>query len=132
MQDRKYEEALKTFQQAMKLPGTRSDILRAGPSGASPVGGSYGGGSASKAVRTLDEFEFQAAHYNIACAHASLGSAGESVANLRKAFEYGFENYDTVMADPDLEGVRESTEFVRLMEEVDKKNKFNPFGLFGK
>lgn len=51
--------------------------------------------------------------------------------NLRKAFENGFDNYATVRADPDLEKVRESKEFGRLMEEYDPQKGFNPFGVFG-
>lgn len=44
----------------------------------------------------------------------------------------GFDNYATVRADPDLEGVRSSREFVRLMEEFDPRMRgFNPFGVFG-
>lgn len=118
------------FKKALTLPGSRSDIIRtANVAGPSPVGGSKGG-TEGRAVQTLDEFEYQAAHYNMACAYASLGDVSESVANLRKAFEYGFDNYGTVRADPDLATVRESAEFARLMDEFDPK--FNPFGVFGK
>ena len=114
----------------MTLPGSRSDFLRTpNVPGASPVGGSKGG-TEGRAVQTLDEFEYQAAHYNMACAYASLGNVGETVANLRKAFDYGFDNYATVRADPDLGSVQGSTEFKQLMDEFDKK--FNPFGVFGK
>ena len=45
-------------------------------SGPSPVGGSMGGFD-SQSVQPLDEFELQAAHYNIACAHAQLGNVDE-------------------------------------------------------
>jgi hypothetical protein len=56
----------------MKLPGSRPDIVRTkNVSGPSPVGGSSGG-TESRRVLTLDEFELQAAHYNMACAHARL------------------------------------------------------------
>ena len=67
----------------------------------------------------------------MACAYASLGNVGESVANLKKAFEYGFDNYATVRADPDLGNVQASSDFERLMEEVDPRKGFNPFGVFG-
>lgn len=114
----------------MQLPGSRPDILRtANVSGPSPVGGSKGG-TEGRSVQTLDEFEYQAAHYNMACAYASLGNIGESVANLKKAFEFGFDNYATVRADPDLGNVQGTSDFERLMDEVDPK--FNPFGVFGK
>ena len=61
----------------MKLPGSRQDVIRTKSlSGPSPVGGSYGG-TESKGVEMLDEFELQAAHYNMACAHARLGNLNE-------------------------------------------------------
>ena len=117
------------FKQAMKLPGTRSDIVRrANVPGPSPVGGSKGGTEAEY-TQTLDEFEYQAAHYNMACAYASLGNVGEAVANLKKAFDYGFDNYATVRSDPDLANAQGSAEFNRLMDEVDpQRGFFNPFG----
>lgn len=116
----------------MTLPGSRPDIIRkANIAGPSPVGGSSGGTS-DKFVLGLDEFEYQAAHYNLACTYACLGNVGESVNNLRKAFEYGFDNYATVRADPDFEGVRGSRDFERLMEEFDPRRGFNPFGVFRK
>lgn len=61
----------------MKLPGSRPDVVRTKRmSGPSPVGGAYGG-TDSQAVMILDDFELQAAHYNMACAHARLGNLDE-------------------------------------------------------
>ena len=123
----------------MTLPGSRTDIRRTSNiSGPSPVGGSTTGSELGKLTRTLDEFEYQAAHYNMACAHASLLNIGEAIINLQKAFEYGFDNYATVRADPDLANLDGVIEFERLMENVDKgknrKSSFrNPlFDVFGK
>lgn len=118
----------------MTLPGSRTDIRRTSNiSGPSPVGGSTGG-SEGRRVQTLDEFEYQAAHYNMACAHACLNNLGEAILNLQKAFEYGFDNYATVRADPDLQNLDGVIEFDRLMEKVDpSKRRFrNPFDMFGK
>ena len=117
----------------MTLPGSRPDILRtANVPGPSPVGGSKGG-TEGRRVQNLDEFEYQAGHYNMACAYASLGNVGESVSNLRKAFEFGFNSYVTVRSDPDLVNVRDTAEFGGLMDEYDPRNRtFNPFGVFGK
>jgi hypothetical protein len=65
------------FQKGMKLPGSRPDVLRTKSlSGPSPVGGAFGG-TESQNVMTLDDFELQAAHYNMACAHARLGNLDE-------------------------------------------------------
>lgn len=65
------------FQKGLGLPGSRPDVVRTKlVSGPSPVGGSVGG-TESQRVLTLDEFELQAAHYNMACAHARLGNPNE-------------------------------------------------------
>ena len=56
------------------MPGSRKDVVRTKSlSGPSPVGGAFGG-TESLSTLKLDEFELQAAHYNIACAHARLGN----------------------------------------------------------
>lgn len=133
MQEQKYEDALKAFQTGMKLPGSRTDVIRtkslAGPS---PVGGSMGGYESKKTV-TLDEFELQAVHYNMACAYAQLALSAECVQALSQAFDNGFDNFSTVRADPDLESVKGTAAFDALMEKYEPKTKgFNPFGLFGK
>mmetsp|Transcript_4358 Transcript_4358/g.7300 ORF Transcript_4358/g.7300 Transcript_4358/m.7300 type:complete len:209 (-) Transcript_4358:222-848(-) len=132
MQEGQFDEALKTFQNGMKLPGSRPDVIRTKLlSGPSPVGGAVGG-SESRTVLSLDEFELQAAHYNMACAHAQLKNVDESVANLLKAFECGFDNFSTVRGDPDLKPVQGTVEFDDLMEQYDSQKGFNPFGLFKK
>lgn len=119
------------FQKAMSLPGSRPDILRtANVPGPSPVGGSKGG-TQDRFVQNLDEFEFQAAHYNVACAHACLGNVGDAVNNLQKAFEYGFDNFATVRADPDLGSLEGTREFDALMKKWDPKSR-GIMGLFGK
>lgn len=133
MQEGQVQLALQVFQKGLKLPGSRTDIVRTKlVSGPSPVGGSSGG-TEGKTVMTLDEFELQAAYYNIACAYARLEQISESVANLEKAFKVGFDNYTTVRADPDLTLIQDSLEFQVLMETYDPKKGFpNPFSFFGK
>lgn len=116
----------------MKLPGSRTDVIRTKSlSGPSPVGGSMGGYE-SKNTITLDEFELQAVHYNMACAYAQLNEIEESVTALKAAFENGFDNFATVKQDPDLEPVKGTSAFEVLMEKYEPKTRgFNPFGLFG-
>jgi hypothetical protein len=116
----------------MTLPGSRPDIVRtANVPGPSPVGGSKGG-TEGRSVQNLDEFEYQAAHYNVACAHACLGNVGDAVNNLQKAFEYGFDNFATVRADPDLGNLEGTREFDVLMKKWDPKSRGGIMGLFGK
>eukprot|EP00546_Thalassionema_frauenfeldii_P011524 CAMPEP_0178924648 /NCGR_PEP_ID=MMETSP0786-20121207/17446_1 /TAXON_ID=186022 /ORGANISM="Thalassionema frauenfeldii, Strain CCMP 1798" /LENGTH=168 /DNA_ID=CAMNT_0020599387 /DNA_START=150 /DNA_END=657 /DNA_ORIENTATION=+ len=130
MQEGNYEAALKAFKNGMKLPGSRPDVIRTKlMSGPSPVGGSFGG-LESNNVLQLDEFELQAAHYNMACAYAQLEDIDMAVANLKQSFENGFDNYATVRGDPDLKSLQGTQEFNDLMDQYDAK--FNPFGFFSK
>mmetsp|Transcript_35725 Transcript_35725/g.106615 ORF Transcript_35725/g.106615 Transcript_35725/m.106615 type:complete len:220 (-) Transcript_35725:415-1074(-) len=132
MQEGDYERALNAFQRGMKLSGSRVDVVRTKMlSGPSPVGGSQGG-TEGKVEMRLDEFELQAAHYNIACAYAKLGNVPEAIANIKMAFDSGFDNYATVRADPDLSAVHGTAEFDNLMNTYDKKKGFpNPFSFLG-
>jgi len=130
MQQGQHSDALEVFQAGLKLPGSRTDILRTKTLSTSPVGGSTGG-SDGRTVQTLDEFESQAAHYNIACAYAQLGKTNEAVRSLENAFKAGFDNYATCKADPDLAAVQRTKEFEVLMETYDPKKNF-PFSLFSK
>jgi tetratricopeptide (TPR) repeat protein len=120
------------FQTGMKLPGSRTDIIRTKTNpGPSPVGGGLGG-LESKVMVTLDEFELQAVYYNMACAYAQLGQTEQAVEALQSAFENGFDNYGTVKQDPDLDPVKGTSSYEALMDKYDSKTKgFNPFGLFG-
>lgn len=120
------------FKTGMKLPGSKTDVVRIKSlSGPSPVGGSMGGYESKNSV-ALDEFELQAANYNMACAFSQLGQTAEAVGALAAAFENGFDNFATVRADPDLDAVKGTAEFDKLMEKYEPKTKgFNPFGLFG-
>lgn len=132
MQQGNYEEALKAFQDGLQLKGSRQDVIRTKRlSGPSPVGGSTGG-MESRNVETLDEFELQAAYYNMACAQSQLGNLAEAVVALQTAFDNGFDNFATVRGDPDLDPIKGEKEFEKLMKTYEPKMGFNPFGLFGK
>lgn len=130
MQLGEYEEALKTFEMGMKLEGSRVDIVRTkNIQGPSPVGGSHGG-TEGKTVCYLDEFEKQAGHYNMACAHARLGNGKRSIENLRAAVVNGFDNIATIRSDPDLRNVQEESDFQAFLgetQELIRKRK----GIFG-
>ena len=109
------------FKLAMTLPSSRLDMIRSpNISGPSPVGGSNGG-SELQQVQILDEFEYQAGHYNMACAHATLGNVGDCIVDLCKAMECGLDCFSTVRADMDLANVSNTLEFTRLMDELDPK-----------
>ena len=89
------------------------------------------GGYDSKNIQTLDEFEQQAAYYNMACAHAQLGNTSDAIKALETAFQAGFDNFATVRGDPDLDPIKSDSDFEKLMEQYEPKKGFNPFGLFG-
>jgi hypothetical protein len=118
------------FQRGMKLPGSKYDIVRKNVLSSSPVGGSMGGFE-STSTQSLDEFEIQAANYNMACANAQLGNIDEAIAALKNAFNNGFDNFATVRSDPDLDPIKDTKEFKNLMDLVEPKKGFNPFGIFG-
>lgn len=104
-------------------------------SGPSPVGGSKGG-TESQTIATLDMYELQAGHYNLACAYARIdadvstsstatpsNNIEMSILNLRKAFEFGFTNYNTVKTDLDLANIVTIPEYINLMNEYEGKSK---------
>ena len=113
-------------------------------SGPSPVGGSKGG-TESRTISTLDAYELQAGHYNLACAYARIDADAASttttsssstatttssdnniqmsIQNLRKAFEFGFTNYDIVRTDIDLTNITSTPEYINLMNEYEGKKK---------
>ena len=99
------------------------------------MGGSFGG-TESQSIQSLDEFELQAAHYNMACAHAQLGQADDAIACLETALEQGFDNFSTILGDPDLEVIKKESGFAKLMSKYNKNgggdDKKGFFGLFGK
>eukprot|EP00536_Pseudo-nitzschia_multiseries_P003427 jgi/Psemu1/7756/gm1.7756_g len=133
MQEGRHEDAITAFQKGMKLPGSRNpDMIRSRnvAGGASPVGGSFGGTS-SEAFMRLSNNELQSAYYNMACCNSRLGKVEEAVVNLEKAFQSGFDKYETVRGDPDLDPIKQSRDYQKLMDTYDGKG-FNPFGLFKK
>lgn len=132
MQEGRHEDAVTAFQKGMKLPGSRNpDMIRSkNVGGISPVGGSFGGTSSEQSMR-LSNNELQSAYYNMACCNSRLGKVEEAVVNLEKAFQSGFDKYKTVRGDPDLDPIKQSRDYQKLMDTYDG-NGFNPFGLFKK
>jgi predicted esterase len=52
--------------------------------------------------------------YNLACAHARSGKKNDALADLRRAVEHGYRDADHMLADPDLESLRDEPAFVQL------------------
>ncbi len=55
------------------------------------------------------------AHYNIACVLARQGKVNEALDSLELALKKGFSDRSLLITDPDLEPVRESGRFRRLV-----------------
>jgi len=61
--------------------------------------------------------------YNLACAEALLGNVEESLVNLRKAIEFGFNDVEHIKNDKDFIDVRENKEFKQIIGELEEKLK---------
>tara|TARA_Y100001960_G_scaffold264534_1_gene287061 strand:+ start:275 stop:829 length:555 start_codon:yes stop_codon:yes gene_type:complete len=75
----------------------------------------------SKALKTLNELKFlqpqyPTLHYNLACYFSLLKKTQSSLKSLKKAFELGFNDKHQVESDPDLENLRELSEFAKWLK----------------
>jgi tetratricopeptide (TPR) repeat protein len=55
--------------------------------------------------------------YNIACMYAKMGKIAESMDWLSKAIKNGYDNWDAIKYDPDLENIREADAFKALIKD---------------
>lgn len=58
------------------------------------------------------------AHYNAACCYSSLGNIDAGLESLGSALAGGFDNYQKVRSDPNLEAIRASEKFKILIDKV--------------
>lgn len=54
--------------------------------------------------------------YNAACFYALIGDKTMSIKNLKKAIGNGFENYEYIKHDPDLNSIRTEPDFITLIQ----------------
>lgn len=54
--------------------------------------------------------------YNLACSFCRLNDPDKSIDSLKKAIELGYEDYEWMAKDDDLESIRNHPEFIRLIE----------------
>jgi len=54
--------------------------------------------------------------YNAACFYALIEDKKAAVKNLKRAMDNGFENYDYLRHDPDLNSLKEEPEFIAITE----------------
>jgi tetratricopeptide (TPR) repeat protein len=55
-------------------------------------------------------------YYRLACSYALNNQPAQAVANLRKAYEKGYKNYDALLNDPDLLGLKGNKEYEALLD----------------
>ncbi len=60
------------------------------------------------------------AHYNLACSLSLLGKAEEAFLELKKAVLLGYEDFDYLLKDPDLENVRRLNSFKDFLAKLEK------------
>ncbi len=55
-------------------------------------------------------------HYNLTALYCLQGAKDRAFDSLDKALENGFDNYDALRSDPDIEGIRNDPEFRKTLE----------------
>lgn len=101
-----YNEAIGLFKQALTLPGTGIKQYRDKPAIAS-------------------DGEKISAYYNIACCLSRTGNIHDGLLALLEALQMGYENFDQVRSDPDLESLRADSKFEPLMSRFQKVTRQN-------
>ncbi|KAJ9520572.1 hypothetical protein QJQ45_007425 [Haematococcus lacustris] len=79
---------------------------------------------------------YKVTQYNVACCYAMLGQVDEGLKSLQAAMSAGFDSYDQIRRDKNLEALRKSPKFQVLMDKYDEpvvnwgaiKATFNFFG----
>jgi tetratricopeptide (TPR) repeat protein len=72
-----------------------------------------------KSIELEPEISFN--YYNMACLYSLQGMTDESLEWLEKALEKGFDNFDHLETDPDMENAREAPGFKDLVKKYRKK-----------
>ena len=55
-------------------------------------------------------------YYRLACSYALHNKPDQAILYLRQAFERGFKNYDVLLSDPDLAGLKNYKEYQALLD----------------
>lgn len=62
------------------------------------------------------------AHYNLACSLALSKRRTDAIRSLQQAIDLGYEDYDWMSQDPDLEALKHSSEFQALLQKLQPKS----------
>lgn len=66
-------------------------------------------------VRAVPDYN-PALYYNIACFHSLAGRTSEGLSWLRRAVEHGYDKWELLREDPDLDNLRHSPEFSEILQ----------------
>lgn len=58
-------------------------------------------------------------HYNLACSYSLLGRIDDAFLSLKRAIDLGYEDFDYLRHDPDLENLRKDKRFQHLLKKVN-------------
>ena len=108
----KWDDALKYFENALTLPGTGIKRFRDKPP-------------------AISDGEKIASLYNIACCFSRMGgeeNKENGLVALAGCLEAGYDNFEQLREDPDLEELRKDQRFEGLLKRFDRKGGF--MGLF--
>lgn len=57
--------------------------------------------------------------YNLACSHSLMGEIEEAFEELKSAVELGYDNFELLLADNDLDNLRDDPRYRDLLEEFE-------------
>lgn len=63
------------------------------------------------------------AFYNIACCLSQTGNTNDGLLALLEALQMGYEDYQQIRTDPDLEGLRKDKRFEPLLQKFQKTSR---------
>ena len=60
-------------------------------------------------------------HYNLACSHSLLGQLEPAISALRRAIQLGYDNFEHISQDQDLENLKTDRRFTEIMKRLQEK-----------
>lgn len=125
-----YNEAIGMFKEALTLPGTgikqyRSAMLRCQPHVPLDSGVHIQKCFCRDKPAVASDGEKISAYYNIACCLSQTGNTHDGLLALLEALQMGYEDFQQIRSDPDLEALRADSKFEPLIGRFQKVNRKN-------
>jgi tetratricopeptide (TPR) repeat protein len=61
--------------------------------------------------------------YNLACSHSLLNQVDSAIEALERAIALGYQNFDHIQKDSDLDNLRQDRRFIRILKHASTKNR---------